>query len=271
MDRIRKYPRTHHIQGSRLQPGDEDLTAVPFADLAGRHLVVEEKIDGANAGVCFVRGTLHLQSRGHFLTGGERERHFALLKSWARCHEARLREALGERYVMYGEWVYAKHTIFYDALPHYFLEFDVLDRESDAFLDTPSRQRLLAGVPVASVPVLADGRFESLAALRGLVGPSRYKTPRWREHLQEAADEGESGRFGSVERALAQTDPSDEAEGLYVKVEEGGHVALRLKWVRPSFLTAVLDGDSHWLDRPIVQNRLASGVDVFAPALPRRS
>lgn len=115
--RMHKYPRTRHLEGSRLQPGDEDLAAVPFAGVAGRHLVVEEKIDGANAGVCFVGGVLHLQSRGHFLTGGPRERHFALLKSWARCHEARLREVLGERYVMYGEWTYAKHTIFYDALP----------------------------------------------------------------------------------------------------------------------------------------------------------
>ena len=42
-----KYPRTHHIEGSRLQPGDEDLDDVSFGDLAGRHLVVEEKVDGA--------------------------------------------------------------------------------------------------------------------------------------------------------------------------------------------------------------------------------
>jgi hypothetical protein len=24
MNRIRKYPRTHHLEGSRLQPGDEE-------------------------------------------------------------------------------------------------------------------------------------------------------------------------------------------------------------------------------------------------------
>lgn len=267
MHRILKYPRTQHIEGSRLQPGDEDLAAVAFAGVAGRHLVVEEKIDGANAGICVQSGVLHLQSRGHFLTGGERERHFALLKSWARAHEAGLREVLGSRYVMYGEWMYAKHTIFYDALPHYFLEFDVLDREREVFLDTPSRQRLLGGLPVASVPVLAQGAFPSLAALQRLVGPSLYKTPDWRTHLAQAAAAGESGRFGSVERAVAQTDPSDQAEGLYIKVEEDGRVVERLKWVRASFLSAVLDAEGHWLDRPIVQNRLAPGVDIFSPQL----
>ena len=48
-DLIIKYPRTPHIEGSRLQPGDEDLSQVPFSQIAGRHIVIEEKIDGANS------------------------------------------------------------------------------------------------------------------------------------------------------------------------------------------------------------------------------
>lgn len=51
MSAILKYPRTPHVEGSRLQPGDRDLSATPFTALCGRHLVVEEKIDGANAAV----------------------------------------------------------------------------------------------------------------------------------------------------------------------------------------------------------------------------
>ncbi|NUR26215.1 MAG: DNA ligase, partial [Catenulispora sp.] len=43
-----KYPRTPHLAGSRLQPGDHDLAQVPFEHVRGRHLVVEEKLDGAN-------------------------------------------------------------------------------------------------------------------------------------------------------------------------------------------------------------------------------
>jgi predicted kinase len=53
-----------------VQPGDEDLACVPFSELTGRHVVVEEKVDGANAAISFdARGCLWLQSRGHFLTG----------------------------------------------------------------------------------------------------------------------------------------------------------------------------------------------------------
>ncbi len=139
---IRKYPRTPHIEGSRLQPGDEDLRQIPFESIAGKHLVVEEKCDGANSAVSFGEdGELLLQSRGHYLTGGYRERHFNLMKQWATVHRDAFYELLGKRYIMYGEWMYAKHTVFYDALPHYFLEFDILDRETGRFLDTDTRRK----------------------------------------------------------------------------------------------------------------------------------
>jgi hypothetical protein len=80
---IVKYPRTPHLEGSRLQPGDEDLDAIPFASLAKAHLVVEEKVDGANAGIRFDdAGTLWLQSRGHFLIGAARETDESLVMQW---------------------------------------------------------------------------------------------------------------------------------------------------------------------------------------------
>src|SRR5436853_7092163 len=135
MATLYKYPRTHHLEGSRLQPGDEDSRSVPLADLAGWFLVIEEKLDGANAGVSFdAAGKLWLQSRGHFLTGGAREKHFDLFKQWAAARAHLLWPVLGARYALFGEWLYAKHTIFYDRLPHYFLEFDILDTEADTFL-----------------------------------------------------------------------------------------------------------------------------------------
>ena len=55
----------HHMdEGSGLQPGDEDGAAAPFARIADRPLVVEEKTDGANAGLSFgPEGQLLLQGR----------------------------------------------------------------------------------------------------------------------------------------------------------------------------------------------------------------
>ena len=261
VEQIHKYPRTRHLEGSRLQPGDEDLSAVPWREIEGLELVVEEKLDGANAGISFgPGGELRLQSRGHYLTGGHREKHFALLKTWASRHQARLHEALGERYVMFGEWVYAKHTIFYDLLPHYFFEFDLLDRADGEFLSTERRRALLAGLPVVSVPVLLAGRLRSLDDLRSLVAPSLYKSSTWKPCLRQVAAQGGL----DPDRIEAETDPSELSEGLYVKAEADGRVVGRYKYVRASFLTAVLDSGSHWLSRPVVPNQLAPGVDLYA-------
>jgi hypothetical protein len=260
---LKKYPRTPHLEGSRLQPGDEDLPCVPFAAIAGLPVVVEEKLDGANSAVSFdEEGRLHLQSRGHFLTGGPRERHFALFKQWGHAHARALHERLGARYVLYGEWLYARHTIYYDALPHYFVEFDVLDRETGTFLSTPRRQALLAGAPVVSAPVLYEGPATALEPLVALIGPSRFKTRAWREALGATARE----RGLDPARVLRETDPSDAMEGLYLKVEEEGRVTARFKWVRASFLTAVTDSGSHWLDRPIVPNRLRDDAGLYREA-----
>ncbi len=263
MDAILKYPRTQHLQGSRLQKGDEDLSQVPYVELAGRYIVVEEKLDGANSGIRFdEHANLLLQSRGHYLTGGARERHFNLLKSWAFAQQDAMFDILGSRYQMYGEWMYAKHTVFYDRLPHYFLEFDILDTENGTFLSTAAREEMLANSPVVSVPVLYAGvapkRLEDLLAF---IRPSLAKSAQWKTSLLNAA--AHAGVEG--ERALRETEGSDLAEGLYIKVESGREVTDRLKWVRSDFLQCIADNDSHWHSRPIIVNGLAPEVDLFAP------
>ncbi len=257
-----KYPRTQHLESSRLQPGDEDLSAVQFSQITGRTIVAEEKIDGANAAVSFDDdGSLLLQSRGHYLTGGPREKHFAMMKTWASAHQAALRSVLGCRYLMFGEWAFARHTVFYDRLPHLFLEFDVWDREAGEFLSTPRRRELLAPLPVASVPVLYAGPARSLDHLWSLVGAPLWQSAGWAERLEELARQ----RGLDVNRVIAESDTTSEAEGLYLKVEEGGQVTQRLKLVRPSFLQTVMQSGTHWLARPTVPNQLNPRADLFDP------
>lgn len=252
-DTIIKYPRTPHLQGSRLQPGDEDLRQRPFSDIAGRHLVLEEKIDGANTAVSFNdSGELLLQSRGHFLTGGYRERHYNLLKQWSAAQKDALYAVLGHRYIMYGEWMYAKHSIYYDLLPHYFMEFDVLDRQTGFFLDTPSRHSLLKDLPVCSVPVLAEGIFPDTESIVRHLGDSNYISEHHIDHLRE--DAFKQGL--DADRVCRETDAVRTMEGIYIKVEEKGQVVDRMKYVRASFLQTVEESQTHWLDRPIVPNRI---------------
>ncbi|GAB1836671.1 RNA ligase family protein [Achromobacter xylosoxidans] len=258
-----RYPRTPHLEGSRLQEGDHGHDHVPYRELRGLRLVVEEKLDGANTGISFSpAGELLLQSRGHYLVGGGRERQFNFIKAWAQAHAGWLLQRLEDRYVMYGETMSKKHSVFYDALPHHFFEFDVLDRRTGQFLSTAARRELLAGGPVLSVPVLYDGLAPArLADLKALLRPSLAKTARWRDAFEATV------RREGQDLALAwkQCDKSDLSEGLYLKVEADGQTLGRYKWVRADFVQAILASEKHHSEQPYVPNQLAPGVDLYAP------
>ena len=256
-EKLLKYPRTQHLQGSRLQAGDEDLSQIPFKEILGKNIIIEEKIDGANTAVSFDgNGNLLLQSRGHYLIGGYRERHYNLFKQWANANVDILFETLSDRYVMYGEWMYAKHAVFYDALPDYFMEFDVYDRENKVFLDTPSRRAITEKMGIiSSVPVLGSGVYKTKESILAHLGNSNYITENHIDVLRLTAE-----RLNlDVERAVKETDPSLKMEGLYVKVEEGGIVESRLKFVRASFIQSLMQAEGHWLNKPIIPNQLKNG------------
>ena len=260
MEKIIKYPRTPHIRGSRLQQGDEDLSQIPFAAIQDKYIVIEEKVDGANVAVSFNQdGELLLQSRGHFLTGGRRERDYDLFKIWAATRRDMLFDLLTDRYILYGEWLYVKHKVYYDALPAYFMEFDILDKQTGEFLDTERRKEMLKNTDIVSVPVLGAGVFKTQAEVLKFIGKSAYFTENRFENLR-----AEAARAGvPYEEILKETDDSDLMEGLYIKVEADGKVVDRMKYVRYGYVQSAGVADGDWLKKPIVQNKLKDGAEAF--------
>lgn len=261
MEQIYKYPRTRHIEGSKIQIGDEDLKNVRFDEIKGKFVVLEEKVDGANTGISFdENGNLLLQSRGHFLNGGYGERQFTLFKTWANCFQTDLYEILGKRYIMYGEWLYAKHTVFYDELTHYFMEFDIFDKEKQIFLSTKKRRELLKGAGfVESVLVLYEGILQNSEELKNFLGKSHFKSADFLSVLKRECEKLDI----PYELTEKQTDTTDLMEGIYIKVENEEEVIDRLKFVRASFINTILDSETHWMNRPIVPNQLKKGIDIF--------
>lgn len=249
-----KYPRTPHLAGSGIQRGDEEMDTVPLAALRGLHLTVTEKMDGANCGISFAPdGTPRLQSRGHYLTGGGRERQFDRLKAWMGAHAAALHAVLTDRYILFGEWLYAKHTAFYTRLPDYFLAFDCYERRTGLFLDTPARDALLAAVPfVRGVRVVHTGPFASPEALPQLVGPSPFVGADAATRLRATC----AARGLAADRVCAESDLSGLMEGVVVKVETNGVVQARYKYVRPGFRQTLDASGNHWASRPIIPNEL---------------
>jgi len=258
-----KYVRTRHIQGSGKTGDDFELEDEPFENLIGKYVVYEEKLEGSNCGVNFSNnGELLLQSRGHYLRGGPREKQFELLKVWAMCHKNDLYDVLGKRYLMYGENTFAKHTIYYDNLSHYFHEFDVYDKENNIFLSTVARQRLLEGLDYVAVPILYAGPAISLDHMKSFIKKSVYKSDNWKQSLIDAAKKMDL----DVDKVINQTDMTDLSEGIYIKVETENETIGRFKYVRADFVNKIIESnmeDGHWTNRPIIQNQLSKQARLF--------
>ncbi len=246
--------KTTHIMSDAIKfPKTPRLAAVMAEDIhrawRTHGAVVEEKLDGANIGVWFEREELRLQSRGHVLSGGASERQFAPLHGWTAERLDALRRELGEQRVLYGEWCFAKHRAFYDALPDWLLGLDVLDRATGFFLGTRERGSIFRACGVTAVAALWSGTFGKMPASSTLLGQSRYKTPRWREALTRQASKA------GVRDPMTDTDDSDKMEGIYVRVELGGRVVGRMKLHRAGFEKVRSDS---WRERPLVRNVLRS-------------
>jgi hypothetical protein len=255
MNSIIKYPRTKHIEGSNLQTGD-DPNVTPMSWVKDKLIVIEEKLDGANTGISFEDGVLKLQSRGHYLDGGSREYFFNWFKMFANKHINELRNLLGDRYIMYGEYVFAKHTIFYDQLTSYFYEFDIYDKKNQIWLSTEERFKLLFPVRdfIKSVPVLYKGSGAILSPnfVSNLVTKSKYISDNFLSILNDIKL-SEPKKYHYI---VDETDQTGKMEGLYIKVETENETIDRYKWVRHGFLQ-VVHNSGHWQNRVLVKNLLA--------------
>jgi hypothetical protein len=233
-----RFPKTPRVADA--------LQADVHRTWAQHRAVVEEKVDGSNVGIFFRDGALCLQSRGHILRGGSGEATFAPFHPWAWERQEALWEALGERFVLYGEWMFAKNRAFYNRLPDWFLGFDVLDREKGLFLTVAARNAILGAVRAHPVPQLWAGPFRKAPAFGSFLGPSRIKGPGWKEALLE---ESQRARVRDV---MAETDDSDWMEGVYVRVEDENGLVGRMKLHRDGFNKPLEDG---WGRMPFVRNR----------------
>lgn len=237
-----KYPRTPHLFGSSGTDDDKHLSqAESTRFLADVSLIVEEKLDGTNVGIHFTQsGEMRLQCRGHLITEGMHPQ-YDLFKQWAAVKRPAIEERLGSRYILFGEWLYARHSLHYRRLSHYFYEFDVYDKDAVAFLDLGARLQLLQGSGIQTVPVVHTGSVPR-KDLEKLIGPSLFDC-RFENPITHRTD--------------------DLMEGLYLRTEADGVVTGRAKFVRPEF-TEKVKQSTHWQQQALVPNELAPGVDIWS-------
>jgi hypothetical protein len=225
-------------------------------NLEGQFVVVEEKLDGSEIGVSFdVDKTPIYQAKTEILNGKFNDFigyiEFDLFKQWVNVHKNKLFDLLGTRYVMFGEWLLIKHSIYYDMLPHYFIEFDVLDTEKNIFLSTLERNQMFTDSPVVSAPVLWKGVVDDSEEIKVLIGNSLFQSKHWTSSLIENA----KSMGVDPDVAILNSDASNSMEGLYIKIEQDHHVVERLQVTRPNF------SNSNYT--PNVLNQLRDNINLW--------
>jgi hypothetical protein len=181
-----------------------------------------------------------LQCRGHFITEGMHPQ-YDLFKQWAAVKRPVLEQRLEDRFILFGEWLYARHSIHYRRLSHYFFEFDIYDKQQEIFLDLERRLSLLEGTGLQTVPVVHTGTV-SRDDLEDLIGPSQFDS-----HFENPTSKRRDNLM----------------EGLYLRTEADGAVTGRAKFVRPEFVEKIKQS-THWQHQQMVPNLLADDVDIWS-------
>ncbi len=221
-----KFPTTPHLatfSGIEIRD-DKVMTVRERRAFLTQELTIEEKVDGANLGISFdSSGNILAQNRGSYLElpgSGQ----WRTLQDWLRVRTDVLFDTLNDQFILFGEWCYAKHSVYYSRLPDWFLGFDIYDRQSGRFLSVPHRDALCRTIGVAQVPVIAKRRFV----------------------------------FEEIEKLLGKSVLTDQpAEGIYLRSNGGKWLLQRAKLVCPMFLRSL---DGNWSQSMLQPNRLLAGL-----------
>jgi hypothetical protein len=138
-----KYPRTPHLPwSSGTSKDDKVLKEVDMFN--GKNVVVTLKMDGENTS--FYNDGLHarsIDSKDH------QSRH------WVKAFHSMVATQIPDEWRVCGENLFAKHSIFYDNLPSYFLAFSIWRK--DECLDWELTRKLCNDWNIYMVPVIYEG------------------------------------------------------------------------------------------------------------------
>ena len=88
-----------------------------------KDVFIAEKVDGAQMGISIDENyKLMVQNRSHYVNSKSHSQ-FEKLDKWIMDHSQSLFEILDQDTILFGEWLYAKHSISYTNLPDYFINF----------------------------------------------------------------------------------------------------------------------------------------------------
>lgn len=229
-DVLPEYPSVLHLPWHPNAKGDRIATLQDVEPIfESKNVYIQEKIDGANCGMTFLDGHPVVRNRTKILRKGQElknpsQKQFASAWNW--MHERKDRfERLDDAgpYSVYGEWMIQQHGMIYDALPEWFIAYDLYDYEKQHFLDPAKANKILLSCGFQVIEMDFIGSYT--AFLTGFLGG---ETPDNFEDLCVAA--GDQIKWNSNLKSNFAID--SKREGTIVKVSDGEWITDRFKMVR---------------------------------------
>src|SRR3990167_232098 len=152
-----KYPRTPHLPWS-LGSTNDDKLMTNVSTLLGTDLIISEKVDGSC--VCMMHESCY--ARTH--SGPPTHPSFDAFKSL----HANVKFAIPDGIQIFGEWMFALHSISYKELPGYFIMFGVRYVAKSMWASWDEVQMWAEELGVPTVPVLCRVSLDSERELREL-------------------------------------------------------------------------------------------------------
>lgn len=152
-----KYPSTLHLPWSP-GIGRDDKIVKSIDHLLGKNIVITEKLDGENTS--FFIDKIHARSAD----SGHHES-----RSWVKNYWSELCHRIPEDVQIYGENLYAKHSIHYIDLDTYFYGFMALKKNT--VLSWPDTLSLFSSIGIKPVPTLSFGPLSKEYIQKRLIKP----------------------------------------------------------------------------------------------------
>lgn len=212
----KKYNRTFHLSFS---PGatKDDKIAKNTQELLNNSVILTVKMDGSNVCMehenCFARS--HSTSPSHLSFSAFKALH------------ASVKHLIPANVQIFGEWLYAKHSIHYTELPNYFMIFAV--RKDDIWLSWNEVKEYAELINCPTVPEIGKFVFTKEEFIEKCILSYMKNT--------------KSVCGGDIEGVVIRNANSFHNDSFVNNV---------MKWVRPNHVQT----DEHWKDQDIVKNFL---------------
>jgi len=186
---VPKMPSMKHLPWSQEEArqqkwlGREETKEMFFEENSMNQIVITEKMDGANA--CLTKDKVYARSH----SGEPHREEWDYLK---KRHREELMHKIPEDFAIFGEYLYAKHSIKYEDLPSYFLVFGVYYKPRDEWMAWYNVKAIAKEIGLPTVPEIEVLRLTDLEEFLEIGDEfKRY------EYIEDRMPEGES-KYGDT-------------------------------------------------------------------------